>query len=98
LPRVSRQEVHISGITNDLKEEELSNLIALYAVPTNVFIQRLAQSKGRPWANIKFDTEASLLYDESIQQLYAIHWRLVQSILRKRYFALYFNSKMQTQC
>ena len=29
LPRVSRHEVHISGISNDLKEEELSKLISL---------------------------------------------------------------------
>ncbi|KAG0365729.1 Splicing factor [Gamsiella multidivaricata] len=57
LPRVSRHEVHISGITNELKEEELEKLVALYAQPTSVFIQRVAQSKGKPWANIKFETE-----------------------------------------
>ncbi|KAI8351367.1 hypothetical protein B0O80DRAFT_116659 [Mortierella sp. GBAus27b] len=57
MPTVSRHEVHISGISNELKEDELSKLMSLYAVPTSVYIQRIAQSKGTPWANVKFDTE-----------------------------------------
>ncbi|KAF8937233.1 RNA-binding protein 4F [Dissophora ornata] len=57
LPRVSRHEVHVSGITNELKEEELKKLVSLHAQPTSVFIMRNSSSKGKIWANVKFDTE-----------------------------------------
>ncbi|KAF9203644.1 Squamous cell carcinoma antigen recognized by T-cells 3 [Haplosporangium sp. Z 27] len=53
LPLVSRHEVHISGLTNEIKEEELQKLIALIAEPTEVFIKR----GGELWANIKFKSE-----------------------------------------
>ncbi|KAF9939370.1 Splicing factor [Mortierella alpina] len=59
LPKVSRHELHISGFTNEMKEDELQKLVELHATPIEVFIKRQARSKGPAWANIKFETEAS---------------------------------------
>ncbi|KAF9961119.1 hypothetical protein BGZ72_004883 [Mortierella alpina] len=59
LPKVSRHELHISGFTNEMKEDELQKLVELHATPVEVFIKRQARSKGPAWANIKFETEAS---------------------------------------
>ncbi|KAF9571168.1 RNA-binding protein 4F [Mortierella alpina] len=59
LPKVSRHELHISGFTNEMKEDELQKLVELHATPVEVFIKRQAKSKGPAWANIKFETEAS---------------------------------------
>ncbi|KAF9918833.1 hypothetical protein BX616_005211 [Lobosporangium transversale] len=57
LPFVSRHELHISGISNELKEEDLRKLVALYAEPTSVFIKRGGATSGGSWANIKFSSE-----------------------------------------
>ncbi|CAO3571089.1 unnamed protein product [Mortierella alpina] len=57
LPKVSRHELHISGFSNEMKEDELQKLIELHATPVEIFIKRQARSKGPAWANIKFETE-----------------------------------------
>ncbi|KAF9115231.1 RNA-binding protein 4F [Mortierella sp. AM989] len=57
LPLVSRHEVHIKGLLNEIKEEELQKLITLIAEPTEVFIMRGSAAKSGPWANIKFKSE-----------------------------------------
>ncbi|KAF9290597.1 Squamous cell carcinoma antigen recognized by T-cells 3 [Mortierella alpina] len=57
LPKVSRHELHVSGFTNEMKEDELQKLVELHATPVEVFIKRQARSKGPAWANIKFETE-----------------------------------------
>ncbi|KAI1312652.1 Squamous cell carcinoma antigen recognized by T-cells 3 [Mortierella claussenii] len=72
LPFVSRHEVHIAGVSNELKEEDLRKLVALYAEPTSVFIMRTSEAKGGPWANVKFnnenDADAVLALDGTIFQ------------------------------
>ncbi|KAG0211431.1 Splicing factor [Mortierella sp. GBA30] len=57
LPKISRHELHISGFTNEMKEDELQKLVELYAKPTEVFIKRQPKSKGAAWANCKFESE-----------------------------------------
>ncbi|KAF9920650.1 Splicing factor [Linnemannia zychae] len=57
-PKESRHELHVSGLSIDVKDEELRKLIALYAEPEHIYVQRQTDTKGGTWANIKFHTEA----------------------------------------
>ncbi|KAF9349034.1 Splicing factor [Mortierella sp. AD094] len=57
LPLVSRHEVHIAGLSNEIKKEDLQKLIELIAEPTEVYIKRGSAVKGEPWSNIKFKSE-----------------------------------------
>ncbi|KAG0266470.1 Splicing factor [Mortierella polycephala] len=57
LPKESRHELHVTGIANDVKQDELRKLVALFAEPLEVFVMRPKGPDIEPWANIKFSTE-----------------------------------------
>ncbi|KAF9191909.1 Splicing factor [Haplosporangium sp. Z 11] len=57
LPKESRHELHVTGIANDVKQDELHKLVALFAEPVEVFVMRPKGPNVEPWANIKFSTE-----------------------------------------
>ncbi|KAF8934884.1 Splicing factor [Haplosporangium gracile] len=58
LPKESRHELNVKGLSIDVKEEDLRKLVSLYAEPDHVFVQRQTDAKGGTWANVKFHTEA----------------------------------------
>ncbi|KAG0010860.1 Splicing factor [Entomortierella chlamydospora] len=58
LPLVSRHEIRITGLSNDVKKEDLQKLVKLIAEPIEVYIMRGPAVKGEPWANIKFKSES----------------------------------------
>ncbi|KAF9137019.1 Splicing factor [Linnemannia schmuckeri] len=58
LPKESRHELNVKGLSIDVKEEDLRKLVSLYAEPEHVFVQRQTDAKGGTWANVKFHTEA----------------------------------------
>ncbi|KAF9394522.1 Splicing factor [Mortierella sp. AD011] len=58
LPLVSRHEIRITGLSNDVKKEDLQKLVKLIAEPIEVYIMRGPAAKGEPWANIKFKSES----------------------------------------
>ncbi|KAF9434441.1 Splicing factor [Entomortierella beljakovae] len=59
LPQVSRHELHIRGLSNEVKEEELRKLLSLFAEPNDIYIKRGGSAEsGGPWANIKFKSES----------------------------------------
>ncbi|KAG0042584.1 Splicing factor [Gryganskiella cystojenkinii] len=62
LPTVSLHELRVQGLPEETKEEELKKLVSLYAEPTEVYIHRNQENTAAVWANIKFNTEASLIY------------------------------------
>ncbi|KAH7056790.1 hypothetical protein BKA57DRAFT_489512 [Linnemannia elongata] len=57
LPKESRHELNVKGLDIDVKDEDLRELISLYAEPEHVYVQRQADAKGGAWANINFHTE-----------------------------------------
>ncbi|KAG0000285.1 hypothetical protein BGZ79_006105 [Entomortierella chlamydospora] len=61
LPLVSRHEIRITGLSNDVKKEDLQKLVKLIAEPIEVYIMRGPAVKGEPWANIKFKSESKEL-------------------------------------
>ncbi|KAG0340152.1 Squamous cell carcinoma antigen recognized by T-cells 3 [Podila humilis] len=58
LPNESRHEIRVSGIADDITEQDLMKLVALYATPDEIYIHRKDHVHKDPWANIKFTKES----------------------------------------
>ncbi|KAF9585451.1 Splicing factor [Lunasporangiospora selenospora] len=57
LPTVSRHELKITGLDNDVTQEDLRKLVTLYAEPGEITIVRSSKTNGHPWAGVKFASE-----------------------------------------